>query len=351
MFGSATDGFWRPSRSVSSKKVTSFGKSRPLRFDLVPVEDELGRAVVAVANPAYPGVCTDRCAMDKLDSNRPSSRSFSPARVRAFGVASSTRCASSSRPPAPSVSSGRKTRAPTVTRRASSTAQPGAVRGDGREALGRRSASTRRASSRRRGAPTSPPSSIPRASVRACRISPSAPSPTASTHALLLFLHEGGVLFGLAGLERRGPEGEFTEEDMRAARGARPRSSSPAPARRSQYDELSREAVGAPGARPRQRHALRRRPRQEARRLGGRPRARHRLGRGRRAARGPARRRGGAVARGARPRRRAADAAAPPHGVRRGRRASIDDDPVFGGARCAVVRVEAPTSAPRPSRA
>jgi DNA-binding CsgD family transcriptional regulator len=61
-------------------------------------------------------------------------------------------------------------------------------------------------------------------------------------HALLLFLHEGGVLFGLAGLERRASEGEFGEGDKRALEelasfvvaGARAQ---------LQYDELSREAT------------------------------------------------------------------------------------------------------------
>ena len=33
-------------------------------------------------------------------------------------------------------------------------------------------------------------------------------------HALLFFIHEGGVLFGLAGLERRGAEGPFTQRDV-----------------------------------------------------------------------------------------------------------------------------------------
>ncbi|HEX3345336.1 MAG TPA: hypothetical protein VHS09_12220 [Polyangiaceae bacterium] len=39
--------------------------------------------------------------------------------------------------------------------------------------------------------------------------------PDGYAHALLLFLHEGGVLFGLAGLERRAGEGEFTEDEKR----------------------------------------------------------------------------------------------------------------------------------------
>lgn len=36
----------------------------------------------------------------------------------------------------------------------------------------------------------------------------------AMKHALLFCLHEGGVLFGLAGLERRAAEGEFSPEDV-----------------------------------------------------------------------------------------------------------------------------------------
>ena len=62
------------------------------------------------------------------------------------------------------------------------------------------------------------------------------------THALLLFLHEGGTLFGLAGLERRAGEPAFEESDRSrleelapfAVAGAR---------RQLQYDELSREAA------------------------------------------------------------------------------------------------------------
>ena len=62
------------------------------------------------------------------------------------------------------------------------------------------------------------------------------------THALLLFLHEGGTLFGLAGLERRAGEPAFAEGDRTrieelapfAVAGAR---------RQLQYDELSREAA------------------------------------------------------------------------------------------------------------
>ncbi len=62
------------------------------------------------------------------------------------------------------------------------------------------------------------------------------------THALLLFLHEGGTLFGLAGLERRAGEPPFGEVDRNrleelapfAVAGAR---------RQLQYDELSREAA------------------------------------------------------------------------------------------------------------
>jgi DNA-binding CsgD family transcriptional regulator len=61
------------------------------------------------------------------------------------------------------------------------------------------------------------------------------------THAVILFLHEGGTLFGLAGLERRRGEPAFDEHDRArleqlapfAVAGAR---------RQIQYDELSREA-------------------------------------------------------------------------------------------------------------
>ncbi|HEY8041360.1 MAG TPA: helix-turn-helix transcriptional regulator [Polyangiaceae bacterium] len=65
--------------------------------------------------------------------------------------------------------------------------------------------------------------------------------PDGFVHALLLFMHEGGVLFGLAGLERRGPEGEFTEDDKRALEGLGPYIVAGARGQ-IQYDELSREA-------------------------------------------------------------------------------------------------------------
>jgi DNA-binding CsgD family transcriptional regulator len=61
-------------------------------------------------------------------------------------------------------------------------------------------------------------------------------------HALLFFMHEGGVLFGVAGLERRGGETPFDAGDVErlealgsfVAAGARAQIA---------YDELSREAV------------------------------------------------------------------------------------------------------------
>ena len=61
-------------------------------------------------------------------------------------------------------------------------------------------------------------------------------------HALLFFLHEGGVLFGLAGLERREAEGEFTAEDVQKIESLGPFVVAGV---RSQlaYDELSREAA------------------------------------------------------------------------------------------------------------
>jgi DNA-binding CsgD family transcriptional regulator len=61
-------------------------------------------------------------------------------------------------------------------------------------------------------------------------------------HALLLFLHEGGVLFGLAGLERRESEGAFGEDDKRALEELGPFVVAGARAT-LQYDELSREAA------------------------------------------------------------------------------------------------------------
>jgi DNA-binding CsgD family transcriptional regulator len=59
---------------------------------------------------------------------------------------------------------------------------------------------------------------------------------------MLLFLHEGGVLFGLAGLERRAGEGPFTAEDTQKLEKL---SSFVVAAARSQiaYDELTREAA------------------------------------------------------------------------------------------------------------
>lgn len=61
-------------------------------------------------------------------------------------------------------------------------------------------------------------------------------------HALLLFLHEGGVLFGLAGLERRASEGEFGDGDKRAFEELAPFVVAGARSQ-LQYDELSREAA------------------------------------------------------------------------------------------------------------
>ena len=60
--------------------------------------------------------------------------------------------------------------------------------------------------------------------------------------ALLFFLHEGGVLFGLAGLERRAGEPEFTPTDVAKLEALGPFVVAGARAQLS-YDELSREAV------------------------------------------------------------------------------------------------------------
>lgn len=61
-------------------------------------------------------------------------------------------------------------------------------------------------------------------------------------HALLFFLHEGGVLFGLAGLERREAEGEFTAADVEKLEALGPFVAAGARVQIA-YDELSREAV------------------------------------------------------------------------------------------------------------
>lgn len=61
-------------------------------------------------------------------------------------------------------------------------------------------------------------------------------------HALLFFLHEGGVLFGLAGLERRETEGGFTPEDSKKLEALGPFVVTGARAQLA-YDELSREAA------------------------------------------------------------------------------------------------------------
>jgi DNA-binding CsgD family transcriptional regulator len=66
--------------------------------------------------------------------------------------------------------------------------------------------------------------------------------PDGLTRALLVFLHEGGVLFGLAGLERRSTEGEFGDADKRVVETLAPFVVAGARSQ-LQYDELSREAA------------------------------------------------------------------------------------------------------------
>jgi DNA-binding CsgD family transcriptional regulator len=61
-------------------------------------------------------------------------------------------------------------------------------------------------------------------------------------HTLLFFLHEGGVLFGLAGLERREAEGEFTPEDAKKVEALGPFVVAGVRTQLA-YDELSREAA------------------------------------------------------------------------------------------------------------
>jgi DNA-binding CsgD family transcriptional regulator len=61
-------------------------------------------------------------------------------------------------------------------------------------------------------------------------------------HALLFFMHEGGVLFGVAGLERRDGEGEFTQADVAKLEELGPFVAAGARLQIA-YDELSREAA------------------------------------------------------------------------------------------------------------
>jgi DNA-binding CsgD family transcriptional regulator len=64
----------------------------------------------------------------------------------------------------------------------------------------------------------------------------------AMKHTLLFFLHEGGVLFGLAGLERREAEGEFTPEEAQKIEALGPFVVAGVRTQQA-YDELSREAA------------------------------------------------------------------------------------------------------------
>ena len=62
------------------------------------------------------------------------------------------------------------------------------------------------------------------------------------TQALLVFLHEGGVLFGLAGLERRAGDPPFSSEDTKRLEAFAPFMVAAARAQLA-YDELTREAA------------------------------------------------------------------------------------------------------------
>jgi DNA-binding CsgD family transcriptional regulator len=61
-------------------------------------------------------------------------------------------------------------------------------------------------------------------------------------HTLLLFLHEGGVLFGLAGLERREVDGAFSDEEVKLLEQLAPFIVAGSRAQIA-YDELTREAA------------------------------------------------------------------------------------------------------------
>lgn len=159
-------------------------------------------------------------------------------------------------------------------------------------------------------------------------------------HALLLFLHEGGVLFGLAGLERRASEGEFGEGDKRALEDLGPFVVAGARAQ-LQYDELSREAAAL-------------------RALGKVSGVVYVIDRDRRSVVWAADREHGIdwdddvtpieeqlvdAAEQSIAARHRGDALPTPPRLPTGTVvavARIDDDPVFGGARCAALRVDAP---------
>ena len=66
--------------------------------------------------------------------------------------------------------------------------------------------------------------------------------PEGMRHALLVFLHEGGVLFGVAGLERRAEDPEFTQADSDRLEGLSAFIVAGARAQMA-YDDLSREAA------------------------------------------------------------------------------------------------------------
>ena len=178
--------------------------------------------------------------------------------------------------------SARRTSAPTQTRRASSTGVLMPIRTDvWRPADRPRSASSQER--RHDAAPRLPRrrSSTPKPSARSCPTFADHAVPDKLTRALLVCLHEGGVLFGVAGLERRAVDPEFSPDDVRRLEQLAPFVVAGA---RSQiaYDELTREAAAI--------RALGKikgtlfvvdRDREDGR-LGRRPRARRRLGDGRR---------------------------------------------------------------------
>lgn len=160
------------------------------------------------------------------------------------------------------------------------------------------------------------------------------------TRALLVFLHEGGVLFGLGGLERRANDPAFTAEDAKRLEALAPFMVAAARAQLA-YDELTREAA-----------ALR-----ALGRIGG---SLFVVDRDRKRVCWAANREDGIdwaldvepiaeqlveAAETSLAARARGDALPTPPRLTAGTVvavAKIDGDPVFGAARCAVVRVEAP---------
>ena len=246
MPGSSTLGFCRPSRSVSSKSVNLCGTSRPLRFTSFqskmnsPARSDARAGSIVPWNQRRHGWSIGQCAW--TSSNLPSSSSSFPGTRASFRrrVIDALREARAGLGRLLFLRQGRRAR---LRRRDAHRRrrEPAGARGPASSSPPR-SASTRRASSPRRAAPYVATELWPDAERARCPTSRTGRIADGFVHSLLLFLHEGGVLFGLAGLERRFGEGAFTEDDKHGLEGIAPFIVAGARAQ-LQYDELSREAA------------------------------------------------------------------------------------------------------------